>query len=535
MNTRQAMTAVTAHEELHPEGLPRESLGGFRLLRKLGSGGMATVYLGHRLGPTGASQLAAIKVMQPHLSNEKSSAEMFLDEARVTSAIKHPYVCRVIDFGVEDGLAYLATEYIMGEMLSDFVAALHASAEGKVAARALVPQVMAQACEGLHAAHEACDDDGKHLGIVHRDIAPQNVMVGYDGYVRVLDFGIARSTDQVHETQRGVLKGRFSYMAPEQMEGRQIDRRADIWSSGVMLWEGVTGRRMFKRGGMNETMRAVIVDPLAPILRSDDDIPLTLLDILDRSVVRDVTARYSTARKMGNDLSRSVSTGPPQVAAWMERVFARRLEAKRQELREAAGSERVMVPSSFVSMSPSGSLSSSTPGTHSEMRTSAYSMSTPPPVVVSSQAIAPNLPRVPNVRLALSLLCALMVGLLAVDRLRLGFKDASSDRQVTSALIAEQTAPKPRTTTPLTELYTLAKSRDVKPRRATQLRAKVTGDVPVTLGSSPAEVAIDGVQLGSIPMRVALSGGPHLIRVWIDPQRFPILVPIECGSAGSTR
>ncbi len=521
---REAIEAATAGEDLEVASLPRESLGGFRLLRKLGMGGMATVYLGHRLGPTGASQLAAIKVMLPHLIHDASSVEMFLDEARVTSLINHPYVCRVVDFGIDEGLAYLATEYIVGEMLSDFVSALHASAEGKIAARALIPQVMAQACEGLHAAHEACDDDGKHLSIIHRDMAPQNVMVGYDGYVRVLDFGIARSTDQLHETQRGVLKGRFAYMAPEQMEGGQIDRRADVWSSGVMLWEGVTGRRMFKRAGMNETMRAVIADPLAPMLRSAEDIPLSVLDIVDRSVVRDATARYSTARKMGSELSRSVSTGPPQVAAWMERIFAARFEAKRRELREAAGSERLLVPLSVGAHSPSRG----TVVTHSEMRISTASMNVTPSVVGPGQAMDRRPPWVANTRLALGAMCALVVGLLAVDRLRLGLADPSSAREVITAPMNEPATAKSQPLIPFTQLYTSAKSDDVTALGGSQARAPHAASLGVRAGSSPAQVTIDGVQLGSTPLRVALPSGPHLIHVMLDAQRFPVLIPIDC-------
>jgi len=319
------------------EPLPRETLGGFSLVDKMATGGMATVYLGHRTGSTGATQVAAVKVMFPRLVDDAEYVEMFFDEARLTSSIKHPYVCKVLDYGVEHGFHYLATEYVLGETWADLVDALHQTPEGKAVAPLFFSHIVAQACEGLHAVHETQDENGKPLGIVHRDVSPQNIMVCYDGTVRVLDFGIASATERLHETRNGVLKGHVAYMAPEQAQILPIDRRCDIWPLGVMLWEGATGRRLFKRTDTRATMKAVTSEDLAPLLRDCDPLPTALMSVIERSVVRDPDARFATARHMQGELA-SLSLGATpmtstQVASWMRHLFAARFEEKRQRLR----------------------------------------------------------------------------------------------------------------------------------------------------------------------------------------------------------
>ena len=312
------------------------AFGGFRIVRELASGGMASVFLARKDGPGRVSQHAAIKVVHPHLACQSGFVDMFLDEARIVSCVNHPNVCRVLDFGTAEGTYYLAMEYVLGETWAAFQSALAADDAGRQALPAISAYVIAQAAEGLHAAHEATDDQGETLHIVHRDVSPQNIFVAYDGTVRVLDFGIARAADRITTTQAGTVKGRLAYMAPEQMEGKPLDRRADLWSLGVVLREALENRRLFRKGSDAETMLAVTSEPLpawqgnsAPKLR----------EIVDRALERDLARRYPTAHHLNVDLMRfcraqAVPVAMPEVSAWMTRLFKHRLEEKRVLLQE---------------------------------------------------------------------------------------------------------------------------------------------------------------------------------------------------------
>jgi serine/threonine protein kinase len=337
------MSAVrtTTDPEQQGHGFEGRILGGFRLLREIACGGMATVYMAHKSGPAGFGQAAAVKVIHPHLARDREFVEMFLDEARIVSCINHPNVCRVLDFGKAEGTYYLAMEYVMGETWGDVLHALkqRPSASGMIPA--ILAQVLAQACEGLHAAHEARDAEGRALSIVHRDISPQNLIVGYDGSVRVLDFGIASAAERLHTTRNGTIKGRFAYMAPEQMRGMPVDRRADLWSLGVVCWEGLAQKRLFKRDTEAETVLAVTQDPLPSLAEVGHPVPSAMAKVASQALSRNRDERYATAREMGLELSRFASAslvpvGMAEVSLWMSRLFAQRIDEKRASMREAA-------------------------------------------------------------------------------------------------------------------------------------------------------------------------------------------------------
>ena len=337
------MSAVrtTTEPQAQGHGFEGRVLGGFRLLREIACGGMATVYMAHRSGPAGFGQAAAVKVIHPHLARDREFVEMFLDEARIVSCINHPNVCRVLDFGKAEGTYYLAMEYVMGETWGDVLSALkqRPSASGMIPA--ILAQVLAQACEGLHAAHEARDAEGRALSIVHRDISPQNLIIGYDGSVRVLDFGIASAAERLHTTRNGTIKGRFAYMAPEQMRGMPVDRRADLWSLGVVCWEGLAQKRLFKRDTEAETVLAVTQDPLPVLAECGHPVPSAMAKVAFQALSRNRDERYGTAREMGLELSRFASAslvpvGMAEVSLWMSRLFAQRIDEKRASMREAA-------------------------------------------------------------------------------------------------------------------------------------------------------------------------------------------------------
>ncbi len=281
------------------------NFGRYRLKYQIASGGMASVFLAGAAGAAGFEKPVAIKRMHPHLARRKEYVEMFLDEARITSRINHPNVCQVFDFGETDGAYYMALEYLVGEPLTTILA--HVQKRGSFQSgpwRAIAARICVAMCEGLHAAHELRDSDGERLDVVHRDVSPSNIIVTFDGGVKVVDFGVAKARGRLHQTTTGTLKGKFSYMAPEQVGGRGVDARSDIWSVGVCLWEMLTCKRLFRRGSEMETLIAVgqgeIPDPseLVP------EIPPELAAIALRALNRNPDERYANAREMARNLDR---------------------------------------------------------------------------------------------------------------------------------------------------------------------------------------------------------------------------------------
>ncbi len=316
------MTADTADEP--------EKLGRYQLLHKLAHGGMATVYLATFSGPGGFKKAVALKRIHRHLADEKSFVDMFLDEARIASRIHHANVCAVNDFGESDGTYYIAMEYLLGEPLSRILRALVRNERVLSDPRhpLVACRIIADACEGLHAAHELRGRDGQLLGVVHRDISPQNLFVTFDGNVKVVDFGIARAEDRLHHTQGGQIKGKFSYMSPEQATGKPVDRRADVWSLGVVLWEIIATRRLFHGDGAMATLQTVIGGEIPPpsSVREDIDVPAEIDAVVLRALARDPEERYATARDLGRDLVQAMARSgtvvtAPDLSDWMNRLF----------------------------------------------------------------------------------------------------------------------------------------------------------------------------------------------------------------------
>lgn len=280
---------------------PPQIIGRYEIVEPLATGGMATVYLARLSGPGGFTKLFALKTIHPHLIAEDGFIEMFLDEARIASRIAHPNVCQIIDFGVGTGSYFIAMELLLGENLAKLQPELKSASSGERHVE-LVARIVADAAEGLHAAHEVTDDDGKLLHVVHRDISQSNLLVTFDGVVKVVDFGIASAADQLHLTRTGTLKGKFAYMAPEQLEQERVDRRADIWSLGVVLWELLAGRRLFKRPRQVDSMRAVLDAPIPLASAVNPDVPPEMDAILARALDRTPEARYPTALELARAL-----------------------------------------------------------------------------------------------------------------------------------------------------------------------------------------------------------------------------------------
>jgi eukaryotic-like serine/threonine-protein kinase len=224
---------------------PGDKLGAYEIVAQLKRGGMATLYLAQRTGAAGFAKQAAIKVVHPHLADDRSFVQMFLDEARLSARIDHPNVVHVYELGEgDDGMYYLVMEYVHGCSLSQLLRAL--AREGRKLTPEVSTWIAMRVAAGLHAAHELTSPTGERLGVVHRDISPQNILLAHKGYVKLIDFGIAKARGRAHHTSTGLVKGKFRYMAPEQASGRPVDARTDVYALGIVLWELLTMKRLFQ-------------------------------------------------------------------------------------------------------------------------------------------------------------------------------------------------------------------------------------------------------------------------------------------------
>jgi serine/threonine-protein kinase len=331
--------------------LESEHIGRYELCYEVAAGGMAMVYLARSAGPHGVDRIVALKTIHRHLARERSFIDMFLDEAKIASRIAHPNVCAVHDFGEADGQYFIAMEFLVGEPLIRLIKRLAKLPELREQHELplVMGHIVAEAAEGLHAAHELADAEGRPLGVVHRDVSPQNLFITYDGAVKVVDFGIASAASKMHHTRTGEVKGKFAYMAPEQLSmDRQADRRTDVWALGVVLWEALTSRRLFRRNTDALTLSAVLEDDVVPPSRLSPRVPPTLDRVVLRALTRDPRERFQTTREMASALrqalvGRGAAIGPADVAAWMDRLFPDGRHNKQALVRAAEQRKRVPV------------------------------------------------------------------------------------------------------------------------------------------------------------------------------------------------
>ncbi|HWB82030.1 MAG TPA: serine/threonine-protein kinase [Nannocystaceae bacterium] len=331
-----------------------QRLGPYRLCVELGTGGMATVYLAHREGvsgsPSGRWGYFAVKCARPHLVQDPAFVAMFRDEARIASWIHHGNVCSVFDFDVCDGTYYLAMEYLSGQTLKAVLHKLATTTPFTPASwhACVIARIIADAAEGLHAAHELRDEEGLSLGVVHRDVSPENIFLTYDGNVKLMDFGLVRALDQLHETRTGIVKGKYGYMQPEVLQGKKPDRRADIFSLGIVLWELLTARRLFAHDTEAGTLHAITNGEIVPPSTICESLPPELDAIVMRALERDPDARYPNARAMARDLTRFIANaghgvGLADLADMMDRLFPGGAECDRQLLAVAHQIEEASV------------------------------------------------------------------------------------------------------------------------------------------------------------------------------------------------
>ncbi|MCC7537634.1 MAG: serine/threonine protein kinase [Deltaproteobacteria bacterium] len=275
--------------------LPTAPLGGrYELLAELGAGGMGKVLVARTVGAAGFQRLFAVKVLQKHLADEGDFVTMFLDEARLAARIHHANVVPTLDIGGGPDGHFIVMDYVEGDSLAGLVE--RSRDIGTRLPMGVALRIVLDALEGLHAAHEVTGDDGQPLHLVHRDVSPDNLLVGVDGVSRLTDFGVARARNRLHTTRDPRCKGKHAYMSPEQiLASRDVDRRADVYGMGVLLWECLVGERLFAARKGEPTYERVLREPIREPRSVDPSVPQALSDVVMKALERDRSRRYATA------------------------------------------------------------------------------------------------------------------------------------------------------------------------------------------------------------------------------------------------
>ena len=304
------------------------TIGRYALHDEIASGGMATVHFGRLLGQAGFTRTVAIKRLHAQYAKDPEFAAMFMDEARLAARIHHPNVVATLDVVARDGELFLVMEYVPGESLSKLVK--YAARQGEPIEPRIAVTIVAGFLHGLHAAHEARSERGEPLELVHRDVSPQNVLVGADGVPRVVDFGVAKAIGRVQSTREGQLKGKLSYMSPEQIQGLEVNRRSDVYAASIILWELLAERRLFDRESDAAVMLAVIAAEVVAPSTYAPGVPARLDRITLRGLARNPEERYRTALDMALDLEDAIPLAlPSELGRWAQSVAGAELERAR--------------------------------------------------------------------------------------------------------------------------------------------------------------------------------------------------------------
>ena len=304
----------------------------YLLSAEIASGGMGTVHLGHLRGEAGFARAVAIKRLHPHYAREDDFRRMFIDEARLASRVRHPNVVPTLDVVVEGDELFVVMEYVHGAPLSYLLQATRQA--GRPIPVRIASAIASGLLQGLHAAHEAVDEKGQPLGLVHRDVSPQNVIVGADGATRVLDFGVAKAAGRLQSTTApSTMKGKLAYAAPEQIRGEEVTRLTDLYAAGVVIWELFTGKRLFTGDHDGALVEQILVGWVDPPSRWDPAIPEALDEAILRALSTEPSRRFRTTREMAMAIERCVPAAPAmEVAEWVERLAWELLETRRTAL-----------------------------------------------------------------------------------------------------------------------------------------------------------------------------------------------------------
>jgi eukaryotic-like serine/threonine-protein kinase len=316
-------------------------LGRYELLHRIASGGMAQVWVARQTGDFGFARTCAVKVIRPELANSRSFRSMFLDEARLAARIRHPHVVEVFDLGESGPTIFQAMELVEGDSLAGLLRGARAGSAARLDA-GMVARIMSDMASGLHAAHELRDEAGNALHLVHRDISPQNILVSLNGIAKIADFGVAKALGRLtDETDAGQLKGKFSYLSPEQANRKAIDRRSDIFACGIVLWEALTRKRLFRGDDALDTLARVlnaeVVDPREHV----PQIPAPIAEVTMRALSRAPEERPQTAAELSDAIehaatSAGVAVSARQLAVVLQAGIGERVERQRSAIAQAA-------------------------------------------------------------------------------------------------------------------------------------------------------------------------------------------------------
>jgi serine/threonine-protein kinase len=282
-----------------------ERLGRYTLERKLATGGMAEVFLARQSGPEGFEKVCVVKRMLPTLTGDPSFVRMFLDEARLAAQLNHPNIAQIFDFGEVSGTFYLAMEYVPGSNLRAIVK--EHQRRGTFMPVPVAARVVSQAALALDYAHGTTTADGAPLGLVHRDVSPQNILLGTAGTVKLIDFGVAKAATATHHTRTGLIKGKYAYMSPEQIRAQPLDRRSDVYALGLVLYELLASARAVQGVSDVQVMESAIKMAFEPIERRRPDLPEEIAAVVRRALQKDRDARYRTAQDMSEALERFIT------------------------------------------------------------------------------------------------------------------------------------------------------------------------------------------------------------------------------------
>ncbi len=309
----------------------RRNIGRYVLYSEIAAGGMATVHLGRLLGPGGFSRTVAIKRLHPQFAKDPEFVSMFLDEARLAGRIRHPNVASVLDVVALEGELFLVMEYVLGESLSHLLRS--AVERDQNVPLPIAVGIVSGALRGLHAAHEATSESGELLSLVHRDVSPHNVLVGTDGVPRVVDFGVAKAANRAQTTRQGQLKGKLSYMSPEQVRRHPIDRRTDVYAAAVVMWETVVGRRLFYGEDTAAIVNEILNGTVPSTSEYREGVPSALEEVIQRGLARDLAERYASARDMALALEDALApASAAKIGDWVEATARDTLRQREQSL-----------------------------------------------------------------------------------------------------------------------------------------------------------------------------------------------------------
>jgi serine/threonine protein kinase len=315
-------------------------LGRNELLLPIGRGGMATVWVARRHEDDRKDdRVVAIKAILADLAEEEEFVKMFLDEGRLVQMIRHPNVVDLYEVGQDEGVMYMAMEWVEGDSLHTLIAE---AGKRRPIPPEMAVRIVADAASGLHAAHELTNEQGESLGVVHRDVSPHNILIGTTGSVKLVDFGVAKAVERLAEaTMAGQVKGKFGYMSPEQAVARPVDRRSDVFSLGIVLFEVTTGRRLFRGSNDAETLHLVVEGDIPRPTSIDPRYPPRLEQIVLKALSRSRRERYQTAEELQKALEgflKQERTVVPRagIASLMRKILGERIEARRRAVRNAA-------------------------------------------------------------------------------------------------------------------------------------------------------------------------------------------------------